>query len=155
MSLLFKDVADLLEQLYTIKTRDPPYLPKKAEERTVECIANWFRRHRRRINEDNGEALLSTLLPERRTDRVYSIKEKSLEKIIKRVMCLSNERCIDLGRYKEPGAGDLGDCAERVLKQAVRTIFDRALSMSLFRYTHTDHGTGRGNTDPRIRGHFG
>lgn len=65
-------------------------------------------------------AFLSTLLPDMRTDKVYELKEKSLEKVISRALSLSTSRYLDLVRWRDPGAGDLGDCLERVQKQAVR-----------------------------------
>lgn len=119
MPLLFLHVSDLLEELSAVKTRDPPYLPKDAEARSHEIIRSFFRERRRLFTDENAEALLSTLLPERRTDRVYGLKEKSLEKIIGRALCLSNGRWNDLRRYQQPGAGDIGDCLERVQRQAV------------------------------------
>lgn len=120
--MLFRHVCDLLEQLSAITTRFPPYLPKDAERRSANAIAEWFRAHRTRINaEPTVEPLLSTLLPECRTDRVYSLKEQSLEKIVARILGLSSGRCSDLARYKEPGAGDLADCVERVQKQVEQT----------------------------------
>jgi DNA ligase-4 len=122
MPLLFVYVCDLLEQLEQIKVRYPPYLPKDQERRTSEKIEDWFRRHRQRIDGDtNGVALLSALLPETRTDRVYELKEKSLEKIIGRAQALPNSRRADLARWRQPGAGDLGDCVERVFRLHVIT----------------------------------
>lgn len=74
-------------------------------------------------HEADGLVLLSTLLPERRTDKVYELKNRSLEKVISRALSLSTSRRIDLMRWREPGAGDLGDCLERVQKQAVRVLY--------------------------------
>jgi DNA ligase-4 len=116
-------VGDLLERLQSIKTRDPPYPPNQAAAKTRREIVSWFSFHRKHIQyEKNGEAILSILLPERRTDLVYGIRETSLEKIIARILCLPNTRRNDLGRWREPGAGDLADCVERAQKQAVRFL---------------------------------
>lgn len=121
MPFRFVYVCDLLETLQGIRDREPPNLPKEAQRKFNEAIEKWFVSHRRSIdNETDGLALLSTLLPEKRTDRVYGLQEGSLEKVIGRVLGLPNSRRIDLERWRQPGAGDLGDCVERVQKCGVR-----------------------------------
>jgi DNA ligase-4 len=123
MPFPFLYVCDLLERLQDIWARDPPLLPKEAERKSEEVIESWFTNHRRRIdNETDGLVLLSTLLPEKRTDRVYMLQANRLEKVIGRVLALPNSRRIDLERWRKPGAGDLGDCVERVQKQGVRHV---------------------------------
>jgi DNA ligase-4 len=123
MPFRFIWVCDLLETLQNIRDRDPPHLPKEAEKKCHEEIQMWFAIHRQRIdNKTDGCALLSTLLPEKRRDRVYSLQERSLEKIIGRVLALPNSRRMDLERWRQPGGGDLADCVERVQKQGVRNI---------------------------------
>lgn len=118
----FVHICDLLEKLQAIKFHDPPYLLKDLDSRTSEAITTWFRAHRKKIIDANGEALLSTLLPERRTDRVFGLKEKNLEKVLARILALPNSRRVDLQRWREPGAGDLADCLERVQKHAVSNL---------------------------------
>lgn len=121
MPFPFLYVCDLLERLQDIWARDPPLLPKEAERAAKEVIERWFLNHRQRIyNETDGLVLLSTLLLEKRPDRVYMLQANRLEKIIGRILALPNSRRIDLGRWRQPGAGDLGDCVERVQKQGVR-----------------------------------
>ena len=61
-------------------------------------------------------ALLSSLLPERRTDRVYGIQTATLTRLICRSLALPASRAKDLQAYKTPGHGDLADCIERVLQ---------------------------------------
>lgn len=123
MPFRFIFVCDLLERLEEIRGRDPPYLLKEAESRSKEAIKSWFAFHRQRIdNETDGSVLLSTFLPERCSDRVYGLQERNLEKVIGRVLALPNSRRIDLERWRQPGAGDLGDCVERVQKQGVRYV---------------------------------
>jgi DNA ligase-4 len=97
-----------LEELEHIRIHDLRYLPKDAERRCHEAIERWFKHHQQRIEDVNvGLPLLPTLLPETRTDRVYGLKEKSLEKTIGRALALPQSRHIDLGRWRQPGAGDL------------------------------------------------
>lgn len=82
------------------------------------AVDEWFRRHRGCIDGHDSEpsALLSTLLPEKRTDRVYSIQVTSLERMVARALMLGSSRVAELARYKQPGAGlDLADCVERIL----------------------------------------
>lgn len=121
MPFRFVYVCDLLEQLSNISERDPPYLPKDAEKRTGDAIVNWFKTHRLRIDDHNtdGVALLSALLPERRTDKVYFMQAQKIERYLGRALALSNSRMEDLRRWRDPGKGDLADCLERVLRQAV------------------------------------
>lgn len=79
-------------------------------------------RNRSRINAHDTDlaALLSTLLPEKRTDRVYCIQAVTLEKIIGRAFFLGSSRIAELAVYKQPGLGlDLGDCVARLLTVTV------------------------------------
>ena len=133
MPFPFLYVCDLLERLQEIWARDPPLLPKEAQLKSKEVIERWFMNHRRRIdNETDGLVLLSTLLPEKRTDRVYMLQANKLEKIIGRGLALPNSRRIDLERWRQPGAGDLGDCVERVQKQGVRDVLPNASCLSSY-----------------------
>jgi DNA ligase-4 len=71
----------------------------------------------------NASPLLSTLLPEKRSDRVYSIQSKSLSGLIGRSLGLGLSRRRELERWQEPGSGvDLGDCTERILTITVSTL---------------------------------
>ncbi|KAI9149316.1 DNA ligase 4 [Paramyrothecium foliicola] len=82
------------------------------------AVTAWFARHRDRINahDTNIAAILSTLLPEKRTDRVYCIRAATLEKIIGRSLMLGASRISELALYRKPGHGaDLADCVERIL----------------------------------------
>ncbi|RDA87670.1 hypothetical protein CP532_3774 [Ophiocordyceps camponoti-leonardi (nom. inval.)] len=82
-------------------------------------VAGWFAHHRSSVHAHDVDlcALLSTLLPEKRTDRVYCIQVASLEKIIARALMLGSSRVAELARYKRPGLGlDLADCVQQILK---------------------------------------
>lgn len=113
MPLQFSVVCDLLEESYDL------CLSRKSNARAV---ANWFARHRTRVNayDTNLAALLSTLLPEKRTDRVYCLQEAKLEKVVGRALMLGISRMAELAIYKKPGLElDLGDCVERLLAVTV------------------------------------
>ncbi|KAK4565748.1 hypothetical protein LTR86_003597 [Recurvomyces mirabilis] len=109
----------LLSRLEKIETRQPPSLPQEKAEALRLETQKWFKSHQKAINEldvPGSVALLSALLPERRTDRVYGIQTQSLCRILCRSLGLTSSRSKDLQVCKQPGHGDLGACLERVLK---------------------------------------
>ncbi|KAH7264205.1 hypothetical protein B0J15DRAFT_266115 [Fusarium solani] len=109
MPLPFALVCDLLEESHELS------VTKKSNSSTV---AKWFARHRSWINAHDTSlaALLSTLLPDKRTDRVYCIQTATLEKIIGRAFFLGSSRIAELSHYRQPGQGiDLADCVSRIL----------------------------------------
>lgn len=113
MPLPFSLVCDLLDESYALAT---------AHKSPTQTLVAWCARHRSRINapDTNLAALLSTLLPEKRTDRVYCIQANSLERIIGRGLMLGSSRLRELSVYKQPGLGlDLADCVERILTATV------------------------------------
>ncbi|KAI5365075.1 Putative DNA ligase, ATP-dependent, nucleic acid-binding protein [Septoria linicola] len=116
MPLPFKDVCVLLDRLEQIELRES-LLPSAKPDRYREVINSWFSSHRRQINELDVEsscALLSTLLPHWRTDRVYGIQAQGLCRTLSRALRLSIARKAALAAYNEPGNGDLATCFERV-----------------------------------------
>lgn len=113
MPLPFHLVCDLLEQAHKLSL---------ARKNNSQVVTSWFVRNRSRINAHDTDlaALLSTLLPEKRTDRVYCIQAVTLEKIIGRAFFLGSSRIAELAVYKQPGLGlDLGDCVARLLTVTV------------------------------------
>lgn len=114
MPLPFSTVCDLLEQSCRLG---------QARKSNAGAVHAWFRRHRTAVDAHDADlaALLSTLLPEKRTDRVYCIQAPTLEKVIGRALMLGASRMLELTTYKRPGAGvDLADCVERILSVTVR-----------------------------------
>ncbi|KAK2603492.1 hypothetical protein QQS21_004352 [Conoideocrella luteorostrata] len=102
-------VCDLLDDCYRLCTADKP---------STQAVVDWFARNRVHIDAKDADlaALLSTLLPEKRTDRVYCIKTTTLEKLIGKALMLGSSRLVELGLYRQPGQGtDLADCVERIL----------------------------------------
>ncbi|EEU44370.1 uncharacterized protein NECHADRAFT_48724 [Fusarium vanettenii 77-13-4] len=109
MPLPFALVCDLLEESHELSV---------AKKSNLSTVAKWFARHRSWINAHNTSlaALLSTLLPDKRTDRVYCIQTATLEKIIGRAFFLGSSRIAELSHYRQPGQGiDLADCVSRIL----------------------------------------
>ncbi|RSM15377.1 hypothetical protein CEP52_000918 [Fusarium oligoseptatum] len=109
MPLPFALVCDLLEESYKLSV---------AKKSNSSAVAKWFARYRSWINahDTSLSALLSTLLPDKRTDRVYCIQTATLEKIIGRAFFLGSSRIAELSHYRQPGLGiDLADCVSRIL----------------------------------------
>ncbi|ATY59915.1 ATP dependent DNA ligase domain [Cordyceps militaris] len=109
MPLPFSAVCDLLEQ--------SSQLCQQRKSNAAAVLA-WFRRHRAAVDAHDADlaALLSTLLPEKRTDRVYCLQVPTLERIVGRALMLGASRMLELATYKRPGAGvDFADCVERIL----------------------------------------
>lgn len=117
MPFPFRFVCDLLQKL-----DDETRSKKRQRESSKAIIERWFCEHRKHLDapETDAAAVLSTLLPERRTDRVYGIRVAKLESIIGRAMCLGATRLQQLREYTTPGLDkDLADCVEQVLTKAV------------------------------------
>ncbi|CAG1971658.1 unnamed protein product [Fusarium graminearum] len=109
MPLPFSSICELLDQCYTLS------LTRKS---CASIVIDWFDRHRNYVDahDTSLSALLSTLLPDKRTDRVYCIQAPSLERIIGRACLLGASRIAELARYRQPGSGvDLADCVHRIL----------------------------------------
>lgn len=109
MPIPFASVCELLEEAHKACC---------ARRCTTSAVNAWFARNRTTIDahDTNLTALLSTLLPEKRTDRVFFINTNALEKLIGRGLCLRASRVPELARHRQPGSGvDLADCVETIL----------------------------------------
>lgn len=116
MPLPFFLVCELLDQCYNLS------VDKKS---CYGVITKWFARHRSYVDahDTSLSALLSTLLPDKRTDRVYCIQAPSLERIIGRACLLGASRIAELAQYRQPGSGvDLADCVHRILTVTVSSF---------------------------------
>ncbi|KAF7554047.1 hypothetical protein G7046_g6920 [Stylonectria norvegica] len=125
MPLAFSQVCDLLEQSHSLSV---------ARKSNAHVVTNWFARNRGRIDAHDTDlaALLSTLLPEKRTDRVYCIQAPTLQKIIGRAFFLGSSRIAELALYKQPGLGlDLGDCVARLLTVTPSPVHDKKHQVSV------------------------
>lgn len=120
MPLLFKNLCDLLSALESYSSRRPPLPPARREKLYSATITQWFGYHKISLDSPDVDAvvLLSALLPARRTDRVYGIQAQSLSRKLRRCLNLGEGRWQQLEQWKTPGGGDLGECVERVQRQA-------------------------------------
>lgn len=120
MPLLFHDFCTLLSDIESYCAHVPPLLPVTLQQKVRDRTRQWFQGHKVTIDSPGVDpvALLSALFPEKRTDRVYSLKAQSLSRRLRGCLCLGNGRWQLLDQWKTPGHGDLGDCVERALKQS-------------------------------------
>ncbi|KAL2143251.1 hypothetical protein VTI28DRAFT_10623 [Corynascus sepedonium] len=119
MPFLFSYVCDLLQRL------EDNRLARCGVKSSATIIEDWFRGHHGLIYRDDHSSapLLSALLPEKRIDRVYFIREKKLQAIIGRALGLGRSRIAELARWANPEARvDLADCVEGILKQTPNPI---------------------------------
>lgn len=122
MPFSFSLACDLLEESFK---------QALAHKKSDDTVAAWFARNRHEVDAHDTSlpALLSTLLPEKRTDRVYRIRAPTLEKIIGRALGLGSSRLLELAAYRQPGSGlDLADCVERLLTVTVSTTVISSLA---------------------------
>ena len=133
MPLLFSQFCELLEDLQTISRRDPPYLPSVHRLKYKECIARWLKSYEISLFTPKVDAitLLSALFPTKRPDRVYNIQAPRLSRQLARYLGLGHGRWQHLNKYLLPGYGDLGDCVERVQKQAENPLPPRFEQVTL------------------------
>lgn len=120
MPLLFRSVCALLQALED----DAANTTKKAlkgwlDQRNKDNFESWIKSHGVTITSSSVDvvAVLSAIFPQDRTDRVYSLKESSLTKIVGRSLRLGVDRIKQLDRYKIEGRGDLGACVERTVRE--------------------------------------
>ncbi|GAW18903.1 hypothetical protein ANO14919_083860 [Xylariales sp. No.14919] len=115
MPFPYRYICDLLQQLDD-DGRKPP--EKRTSSDTI--VKSWFQQHRCLIDAPGNDvcAILSTLLPERRTDRVYNIQAPKLQSIFGKALMLGASRVLELRRWTEAGSGiDLADCIESALRR--------------------------------------
>lgn len=120
MPLHFIDFCTLLSDLESISSRQPRLNEKRRDEAYKQTISQWVHKHKITVTSPdvNALALLSSLLPGRRTDRVYSIQAPALSKYLRKCLSIGRSRWDQLEQWKTPGRGDLGDCIERIQCQA-------------------------------------
>ncbi|KAH8742509.1 hypothetical protein F5883DRAFT_442250 [Diaporthe sp. PMI_573] len=111
MPFPFTHVCDLLQRLDGNRRRKTP----RPQE---QLVGEWFAQHKDLLGQLDFDpaALLSVLLPEKRTDRVYNIREKKLQGIVAKAQFIGKTRMLELGRWENPGSDvDLADCVESLL----------------------------------------
>ena len=118
MPFKFSNLCDLLETLQDNRRR--ACLPEfKGRDLDREVIVNWFNRHNESV-ERTGKgavAFLSCLFPERRVDRVFGLKEKSLASLLGRCLGFGHQRQSQFVKEVREGQ-DIAMCVERHLRDA-------------------------------------
>jgi DNA ligase 4 len=129
MPFAFAHVCQLLQDIEKTRVNgratlgNPQIATSSANEISGRChriLEKWFETHGKQINNPeltDGTALLSTLLPERRTDRVFALREARLLRLLPRALHLSAARTRALNAFLKPGNGDLASFLETVLKE--------------------------------------
>lgn len=117
MPFLYRRVCDLLQAL-----DDDFRVSRDHAVSGDRIVERWFADHRSRLDAQDTDAcaVLSTILPERRTDRVYGVQTNRLQNIVASALALGRSRVQELGQWTVPGSGvDLADCVETILTRTV------------------------------------
>ncbi|XXG99763.1 exosome 3'-_5 exonuclease subunit ski4 (Csl4) [Hypoxylon texense] len=149
MPFLYRYICDLLQRLEDESRKaEHKQTPSKA------IVEAWFREHRSRLDapDNDASAILSTLLPERRTDRVYNIQVARLESIIGKALFLGSSRVQELRRYQTPALGiDLADCIERILERTPNALGKNELTVEEIDDTLSRIAAGCRFSSPSVR----
>ncbi|KAJ5398197.1 hypothetical protein N7509_006310 [Penicillium cosmopolitanum] len=121
MGFKFTFLCDLLSDLEDGRIAKAASGTDLSDFRTVR---RWFASYDHHINDDGTDrlALLSCMFPEKRTDRVFWLRETSLSGVIGRCLALGTSRLAELGQWRKPGGPDLGRCVEIVMRQTENYI---------------------------------
>jgi DNA ligase-4 len=116
MPIKFLYVCDLLEQLESLTVRDVPLLAQEKYAAVKAAVRGWFKSHDGLVHGQGTDrvALLSTLLPERRTDRVYYLQDIALVKVLGRCLGLGRERLRVLHDWSPESGEDLASLVYRL-----------------------------------------
>ncbi|CAK7268586.1 hypothetical protein SEPCBS119000_003136 [Sporothrix epigloea] len=144
MPFSFDHVCNLFQQI-----EDLPPARRNQPGVVKQLIYAWFAAHRTAVEEmvngtdtdtesattsppaaaaSSAVALLSTLLPDRRTDRVYGLQARSLQRTLVRALGLGHSRISELSRWMQPcrdgtdGPVDLADCVEAILHRTPNPV---------------------------------
>lgn len=84
MPLKLAYLCDLLDELETVENLHVPLTKRDKSIRYTDLVTRWFGRHRKALDASDTQlaALLSCLLPERRSDRVYGMQHDRLTRAI-------------------------------------------------------------------------
>lgn len=118
MTFPFASICDLLMQLEEQHNHGVQLASSPSRDA---ILTRWFNEHRAQLDHPstNLVALFSTLIPEKRVDRVYGIGPSRLAQIIGRACGLGITRKATLCQYEQPNNGDLADCVMKVMSEAV------------------------------------
>ncbi|PHH82797.1 hypothetical protein CDD82_4776 [Ophiocordyceps australis] len=125
MPFPFALVCNLLDECYSLCLAGKP---------VAKAVVSWFDNYRHLIDAHDTclASLLSTLLPEKRPDRVYSIQTSRLVNIVARALIPGSSRIAELTRFKLPGSGvDLADCVESILMATPNTLHSKGSRVTI------------------------
>ncbi|KAI9664180.1 MAG: hypothetical protein M1831_002359 [Alyxoria varia] len=119
MPILFAYVCDLLEELERLQHYDIPLSARRKQEEQNEAIKKWFQNHRKLIDSEDTDraALLSTLLPGLRSDRMYGVKETRLGQVLSRCLGLGSTRIERLKSWNPAINIDFGEHIYHIVKE--------------------------------------
>ncbi|KAJ5349428.1 hypothetical protein N7541_007155 [Penicillium brevicompactum] len=123
MGFKYRYLCDLLEDLESGRAAKVSAATPK-DNPSIRIVSQWFTKHEQAIQDAGTDRvkLLSCMFPEKRTDRVYWLREKFLSSIIGRSLRLGSTRLQELNRWQSSGSFDLACCAEKVMRQAENPI---------------------------------
>ncbi|KAJ5908642.1 hypothetical protein N7495_001324 [Penicillium taxi] len=162
MGFKFSFLCDLLSGLEDNWTAKAITTAKNKPD--IRTISQWVSQHEKRIQHPYTDklALLSCIFPEKRVDRVYWLQATSLARVIGRCLGLGSSRLSALNAWREPGGPDLGQCVERVMRQAENHILpdrevmvediDEALNMIASRCRFSDPKVRRQHSAVGVEG---
>jgi DNA ligase 4 len=109
MSFKFCNVCELFDRLEGLR--------EKTLEHSVAAVHAWFDKHESSIPRHGPAAVafLSCLFPERRVDRVFGLKEKQLEAIIKHALGLGSTRLKELQQWRDSDGPGFASAVQRVM----------------------------------------
>lgn len=146
MALMFSTICELLQSL------EHDFKRKRHQKGPKHIVNDWFNRHHDALDAGvDRTALLSTLLPERRTDRVFCIKQKRLENIVIKAFGLGSSRTAQLRECDVPGAArDFAECVEAILK-ATPNVAEQHVPVQEIDSTLHQLAAGRAFSSPAVR----
>lgn len=149
MTLMFSAICELLQSL------ENDFKRKRHQKGPKHIVNDWFDRNQDAL--DGGvdlTALLSTLLPERRTDRVFCVKQKRLENIVVKSVGLGSSRIAQLREWEIQGAGrDFAECVEAILR-ATPNVAEQDVTVEEIDATLHQLAADRAFSSPAVRSSF-
>lgn len=115
LSFKYSLLCHLLNQLE--QNRERSISKSNVTNSDIQIVRTWFDQHSSFIplKEREAVALLSCLLPHRRPDRVFELRERRLEFIIGQALCLGTTRFKELQQWRIQDGVDFASKVKRVI----------------------------------------
>ncbi|KAJ4377938.1 hypothetical protein N0V83_000768 [Neocucurbitaria cava] len=155
MTITFGAICSLLQSVENISTRQPRPLPQQQQDGIRQIISNWFNNQRSALDDPltNGGAVLSSLFPHRRKDRVYGLQAPLLAKKLTKLLAFNHGQRALFDGWQTGIHGDLGAYTERAMRPwdgtfgSKRTVtidrIDQLLVQLAARYRFSDEAIRR------------